>query len=85
MQELGLKPADISTQIIPRDRIAELICLLALVAATLETITTEIRNLQRTEIYEVSEPFDEEFQIGSSAIVCGKFPVDLLIPTPDYC
>lgn len=75
MQELGLKPADISTQIIPRDRIAELISLLALVAGTLETISTEVRNLQRPEIFEVSEPFDEELQIGSSAMPHKRNPV----------
>ncbi|GAX43011.1 adenylosuccinate lyase [Tolypothrix sp. NIES-4075] len=76
MEELGLKSADISTQIIPRDRIAELISLLAIVAATLETITTEIRNLQRPEIFEVSEPFDQEFQVGSSAMPHKRNPVN---------
>jgi adenylosuccinate lyase len=56
MERLDLQPAMISTQIIQRDRYAELQCLLALVAGTLDKIGREIRNLQRTEIAEVSEP-----------------------------
>ncbi|UCD45651.1 MAG: adenylosuccinate lyase [Candidatus Bathyarchaeota archaeon] len=56
MARLDLEPAMISTQVIQRDRHAELQCLLALVAGTLDKIGREIRNLQRTEIAEVSEP-----------------------------
>jgi adenylosuccinate lyase len=65
--ELGLQPAPISNQIIQRDRHAHLITTLALVAASLEKFATEIRHLQRTEVREVEEPF-EEGQTGSSAM-----------------
>lgn len=68
MQKLGLKPADISTQIVQRDRHAELICLLALIATSLENFATEIRELQRPEIGELAEPFEAEKQVGSSTM-----------------
>jgi len=68
MKKLGVKPADISTQIIQRDRYAELICLLAMIASTLENIATEIRELQRPEIGELFEPFKKEKQVGSSTM-----------------
>jgi len=68
MQRLGLKPADISTQIVQRDRHAELICLLALIATSLENFATEIRELQRPEIGELAEPFEAERQVGSSTM-----------------
>jgi adenylosuccinate lyase len=68
MQRLGLKAADISTQIVQRDRYAELVCFLALVAVSLENFATEIRELQRPEIGELFEPFDVERQIGSSTM-----------------
>ena len=55
--QLGLTPATVSNQIIQRDRHAEFVQTLALVAATLEKIATEIRGLQRTEVAEVQEPF----------------------------
>ncbi len=67
MKELGLEPVLISTQIVQRDRYAELICDVALIATTLEKIAKEIRNLQRTEIAEVFEPFKER-QVGSSTM-----------------
>jgi adenylosuccinate lyase len=56
MERLGLEPALISNQIIQRDRHAELQCLLALIAGSLDKIGRELRNLQRTEIAEISEP-----------------------------
>ncbi|MFB0558333.1 MAG: adenylosuccinate lyase [Candidatus Bathyarchaeia archaeon] len=56
MERLGLEPAMISNQIVQRDRHAEVQCKLALIAGTLDKIGREIRNLQRTEIAEVSEP-----------------------------
>ena len=56
---LGLQPAPISNQVIQRDRHAEFVLSLALLAATLEKVATEIRSLQRTEIGEVQEPFGE--------------------------
>ncbi len=67
LKRLGLKVEPISTQIIPRDRHAELLTILALIAGGLERIATEIRNLQRSEIGEVAEPFASG-QAGSSAM-----------------
>jgi len=68
MKKLGLKHADISTQIIQRDHHAEFICLLALIASSLDNIATEIRELQRPEIAELFEAFEYEKQVGSSAM-----------------
>ncbi|MCS7096518.1 MAG: adenylosuccinate lyase [Candidatus Bathyarchaeota archaeon] len=68
MEKLGLKAADISTQIIQRDRHAELISKLALIASSLENFATEIRELQRPEIAEIFEPFEAEKQVGSSTM-----------------
>ncbi|MEM3579914.1 MAG: adenylosuccinate lyase [Candidatus Bathyarchaeia archaeon] len=68
MQRLGIKAADISTQIVQRDRHAELVCLLALIASSLENFATEIRELQRPEIGELAEPFEAERQVGSSTM-----------------
>jgi len=68
MERLGLKAAEVSTQIIQRDRHAELICILAMIASTLDKFATEIRELQRTEISEVFEPFKREKQVGSSTM-----------------
>jgi len=68
MDRLDIEPEEISTQIIQRDRYAELVCLFAIIASTLDKIATEIRELQRTEIGEVSEPFEREKQVGSSTM-----------------
>ncbi len=67
MQELGLQPVMVSNQVVQRDRHAEVVFVLALVAATGEKIAREIRNLQRTEIGEVWEPFAGK-QVGSSTM-----------------
>ncbi len=67
MKKLGLKPAETSNQIVQRDRIAELILFTSLVAASLNKIGKELRNLQRTEIGEVWEEF-KETQVGSSTM-----------------
>lgn len=67
MKELGLSPAKITTQVIQRERHAEVVFVLALFAASLEKIAKEIRNLQRTEILEISEPFSAK-QVGSSTM-----------------
>ncbi|UCC91695.1 MAG: adenylosuccinate lyase, partial [Candidatus Aenigmatarchaeota archaeon] len=67
MKELGLKPVMVSTQVVQRDRHAELIFVLALIGSTLEKIAKEIRNLQRTEIAEVLERFGKK-QVGSSTM-----------------
>lgn len=64
---LGLRPAEAATQILQRDRHAQLVCTLAVIAATLEQQATEIRALQRTEVGEVFEPFAAGQQ-GSSAM-----------------
>jgi adenylosuccinate lyase len=68
MQHLGLRAADISTQIVQRDRHAELVCLLATIATSLDNFATEIRELQRPEIAELFEPFEVEKQVGSSTM-----------------
>ena len=68
MERLGLKPVEVSTQIVQRDRHAELICLLAIIASTLDKFATEIRELQRTEIGELAEPFKLGEQVGSSTM-----------------
>lgn len=68
MQRLNLKAADISTQIVQRDRHAELVCMLAGIAASLENFATEIRELQRPEIGELFEAFEAEKQVGSSTM-----------------
>jgi adenylosuccinate lyase len=73
-QRLGLRPAAIASQVISRDRHANYIATLALVAATLEKIALEIRHLQRTEVREVEEPFAEG-QKGSSAMPHKRNPV----------
>jgi len=65
--KLGLAPAPISSQIIQRDRHAQLLTTLAITASSLEKFATEIRGLQRTEVREVEEPF-EAGQTGSSAM-----------------
>jgi adenylosuccinate lyase len=64
---LGLRPAEAATQIVQRDRHAEFVVTLALIASSLEKMATEIRGLQRTEIGEVAEPFAPGQQ-GSSAM-----------------
>ncbi len=73
-QRLGLRPAAIASQVVSRDRHANYIATLALIAATLEKIALEIRHLQRTEVREVEEPFSEG-QKGSSAMPHKRNPV----------
>jgi len=72
--KLGLKPEPISTQVIPRDRHAQFFVTLALVAAAVERLATEIRHLQRTELREVEEYFAPG-QKGSSAMPHKRNPV----------
>jgi adenylosuccinate lyase len=71
---LGLEADPISTQVVQRDRHAELCAVLAIVAASLEKVAVEIRSLQRTEILEAEEPFAEG-QKGSSAMPHKRNPV----------
>ena len=73
-ERLGLKPAAISSQIVQRDRHAELLCALALVAASLEKFALEIRGLQKTELGEIEEPFGKG-QKGSSAMPHKRNPI----------
>ena len=73
-EKLGLKPAEISTQIIQRDRHAQLFTGLAILAGTMENIAVEIRHLQRTEVLEAEEPFSKG-QKGSSAMPHKKNPI----------
>jgi adenylosuccinate lyase len=68
MKRLGISAAEISTQIVQRDRYAEFVCLLSLIAASLENFATEIRELQRPEIGELFESFEKEHQVGSSTM-----------------
>jgi adenylosuccinate lyase len=74
MRRLGLTPEEAPTQLVGRDRLAEFTNLLALVASTAERLATEVRNLQRTEISEVAEPFDEARQVGSSTMAQKRNP-----------
>lgn len=71
---LDLKPCPVSTQIIQRDRHAQFLTTLAIIGASLEKMGTEIRNLQRTEILEVEEPF-RKGQKGSSAMPHKRNPM----------
>ena len=73
-KKLGLRPEPVSTQIVQRDRYAEYLTTLSLVAATIEKIALEIRHLQRTEVLEAEEPFFVG-QKGSSAMPHKRNPV----------
>jgi adenylosuccinate lyase len=72
---LGLGAEDVSTQVVPRDRHAELLSAIALAGAGLERFATEIRHLQRTEVREVEEPFRAGAQKGSSAMPHKRNPI----------
>ena len=93
MKRLGLQAAEISTQIVQRDRYAELICIYAMVASSLENFATEIRELQRPEIAELFESFEAKKQVGSSTMphkqnpetcerVCGLARIVRSLSTP---
>jgi len=73
-KKLKLKPETISTQIIPRDRHAHYFATLAIIAGSIERIATEIRHLQRSEVYELQEYFSKD-QKGSSAMPHKKNPI----------
>jgi len=73
-EKLGLKPAPISTQVIQRDRHAEFLSTLAIIAASMEKVALEVRHLQRTEVREAEEPFAAG-QKGSSAMPHKRNPV----------
>src|ERR1700720_4040600 len=73
-EKLGLKPATVSTQIVQRDRHAEFLATLALIASSIDRWATEFRHLQRTEVLEVEEFFGEG-QKGSSAMPHKRNPI----------
>jgi len=73
-KKLGLTPEPVATQVIQRDRHGEFMSVLALIAATVEKISVEIRHLQRTEVLEAEEPFSKG-QKGSSAMPHKRNPV----------
>jgi len=75
MKELGLKEPLVTTQILQRDRYAEIMLVMAILSQSIYKIATEIRNLQRTEIGEVEEYFEEEKQVGSSAMPSKRNPI----------
>jgi adenylosuccinate lyase len=74
LARLGLRPEDVSTQVVPRDRHAEVLQAISLAGAGLERFATEIRHLQRTEVREVEEPF-RAGQKGSSAMPHKRNPI----------
>ena len=74
MERLGLRREDASTQVVPRDRHAVILARIAIAGAGLERFATEIRNLQRTEVREVEEPFGAG-QKGSSAMPHKRNPI----------
>ncbi len=73
-EELGIDSANISTQTLQRDRHAEYVSVIAIIATTLEKIATEVRNSQRTEVREIMEYFDKG-QKGSSAMPHKRNPI----------
>jgi adenylosuccinate lyase len=74
MEKIGLQAEDVSTQVIPRDRHAVVLARIAIAGAGVERFATEIRNLQRTEVREVEEPFAKG-QKGSSAMPHKRNPI----------
>jgi adenylosuccinate lyase len=74
LDRLELQREDVSTQVVPRDRNAELVAAIALAGAGLERLATEVRHLQRTEVREVQEPF-RAGQKGSSAMPHKRNPI----------
>ena len=74
LARLGLEREDVSTQVVPRDRHAELLGTIALAGAGLERFATEVRHLQRTEVRELQEPFRAE-QKGSSSMPHKRNPI----------
>jgi adenylosuccinate lyase len=75
MERLGLQREDVATQVIPRDRHSVLTSRIAIAGGGLERFATEVRNLQRTEVREVEEPFAAGQQKGSSAMPHKRNPI----------
>ena len=93
MKRLDLHVAEVSTQIMQRDRYAELVCIYGMVASSLDNFSTEIRELQRPEIGELFESFEAKKQVGSSTMphkqnpeicekVCGLARIVRSLSTP---
>jgi adenylosuccinate lyase len=74
LARLGLEPEPLSTQVVPRDRHAELVTSIAIVGSSLDRLALELRHLQRTEVREIEEPF-REGQKGSSAMPHKRNPI----------
>jgi adenylosuccinate lyase len=75
MTDLGLGVEEAATQVVNRDRYAELVFVLGLIATSCERFATEVRNLQRSEIAEVAEAFDARKQVGSSTMAQKRNPM----------
>jgi len=75
MESLGLQREEIATQVVPRDRHAELLGAIAIAGAGIERFATEVRHLQRTEVREAEEPFASGQQKGSSAMPHKRNPI----------
>jgi len=75
MKDLGIGYETASTQLVGRDRYAEMVSILVNIATSLEKFSTEVRNLQRPEINEVAEAFDSKKQVGSSTMAHKKNPI----------
>jgi len=75
MDSLGLQREEIATQVVPRDRHAELLAAIAIAGAGIERFATEVRHLQRTEVREAEEPFATGRQKGSSAMPHKRNPI----------
>ncbi|MCL5668239.1 MAG: adenylosuccinate lyase [Candidatus Thermoplasmatota archaeon] len=76
MEFLGIGAEDGATQVVDRDRYIEYLQLISNIATSLEKFTTEVRNLQRTEIDEVSEYFNTNSQVGSSSMPSKRNPIE---------
>ncbi len=76
LKRLGLGREEAPTQLVGRDRLAEFLAWTALAASSCDRLATEVRNLQRTEIGEVREPFEESSQVGSSTMAQKRNPVN---------
>ncbi|MEM2849519.1 MAG: adenylosuccinate lyase, partial [Candidatus Bathyarchaeia archaeon] len=75
MEIMGVFEPIIATQIVPRDGLAEFVVLAAIISSTLDKVANEIRNLQRSEIRELEEPFREDSQVGSSTMPHKRNPI----------
>ncbi|MFO8050689.1 MAG: adenylosuccinate lyase [Thermoplasmatota archaeon] len=75
MDELGLGREEAATQIVQRDRMIEMLSHLSNISVSVEKVATEIRTLQRPEIAELSEPFDQKNQVGSSTMSHKRNPI----------